>query len=35
MTKRAKISSQFMKECKPRMSKSKFQFAVYILFNYF
>ena len=27
-TKRAKISSQFMKECKPRMSKSRFQFAV-------
>jgi hypothetical protein len=28
-TKRAKISSQFMKECKPRMSKSRFQFAVH------
>ena len=27
-TKRAKISSQFMKECKPRTSKSRFQFAV-------
>ena len=27
-TKRANISSQFMKECKPRMSKSRFQFAV-------
>ena len=23
------ISSQFMKECKPRMSKSRFQFAVH------
>ena len=28
-TKRAKISSQFIKECKPRMSKSRFQFAVH------
>ena len=28
-TTRAKISSQFMKECKPRMSKSRFQFAVH------
>ena len=27
--KRAKISSQYMKECKPRMSKSIVQFAVH------
>ena len=26
-TKRAKISSQYMKECKPRMSKSRVQFV--------
>jgi hypothetical protein len=28
-TKRAKISSQYMKECKPRMSKSRVPFAVH------
>jgi len=26
---RAKTSSQYMKECKPRMSKSRVQFAVH------
>ncbi len=26
---RAKISSQYTKECKPRMSKSRVQFAVH------
>ena len=30
-TKRAKISSQYMKECKPQMSKSRVQFAVQLI----
>ena len=29
-TKRATISSQYMKEWQPRMSKSRFQFAVHL-----